>query len=306
MADLSDVTSFLATTVAAVVYPNGNTSPSIAPAPVGFTNPMDVRIFEGWPNSDQLDLDLGGKVLSTGTPPVEIPRPNGPCANVSIFPMAGTGSTMYQVLDKTYIIDPVVLGLTVSVSGGAVTITGTPNVGEFVTIISDRSYVFSATGSSASVVLSALLTQAQVDYPGATLVGDVLTIPFSFAFVVRQGGIGTLGKVTHRQCHPVMVTVWAPDHNTRSVLSSAIDNVLKQHIVVTLPDGTDAKIVYSRTNVTDDHQTVSAYRRDLIYEVEYATLETFSGVTITNVSTGIVAGNDYYDPTIPPEVSIIT
>ena len=58
MADLSDVTAYITTLVAAAVYPNGPTSPSIAPIPTNtgrqvFTAPMDVRIYEGWPVSDQ-------------------------------------------------------------------------------------------------------------------------------------------------------------------------------------------------------------------------------------------------------------
>jgi hypothetical protein len=45
-------------------------------------------------------------------------------------------------------------------------------------------------------------------------------------------------------------------------------------------------VIYSRTNVIDDQTAATVYRRDLIYNVEYATVEEFTGyvVTSTNVS----------------------
>ena len=113
MADLSDVTAYLAAQAAAAVYPNGVLQPSIAPLAAGFSNPMDVRIFEGCPVSEQLDLDLAGKVLA-GTPPTPRPRANGPCANVSIFPLPGGGSTTYQILDHTTVQRPVAYGLDIA------------------------------------------------------------------------------------------------------------------------------------------------------------------------------------------------
>lgn len=304
MADLSDITAYLASAVTAAVYPNGTSSPSIAPVPVGFTNPADVRIGEGWPVSEALDLDVAGQVMS-GTPPVPSARTNGPCPNVSIYPLPGATSTPFQVLDKTYVVTPPSLGLVVSVVGAAITVTGTPKTGEFLTIVADRQYVFSAGGSTAAAILASLLTQAQVDYPLSSLSGSVLTVPYNYQLEVRQGGVGTLGKVTHRQCQAVMVTVWAPDHNSRSVLAKAIDGVLKQSITVTLSDGTEAKIIYSRTTQSDEAQNVTIYRRDLVYEVEYATLDAFPGTTITSVSTTIAA-TEYSPPQPPPQFKGVT
>jgi hypothetical protein len=284
VADLSDVTAYLAAQVAAAVYPNGTSSASIAPVPVGFANPADVRIYEGWPLPDQLDLDLAGNILS-GNPPKPSPRANGPCSNVSIYPLPGATSTPFQILDKTYVVGAPSFGLAVAVDGNTLTLTGTPSTGEFITIVADRQYVFSATGASAAAILTALSTQAESDYDGVEVTSSTLTIPVDYAIELRQGGVGTLGKVTHRQTQAFMVSVWAPDHNSRSVIAKAIDAALKQSIVVTLPDSSDAKIVYNRTNQTDEGQNVTAYRRDLVYEVEYATLQTFPGTTVTSVQT---------------------
>src|SRR5258708_3583696 len=105
MADISDVTAYLESAATLAVYPSGTSQPSVAA--------MDVRIYEGWPMPDQLDWDLSGTMLS-GTPPVPVPRPNGPLSNISIFPMLGSNVTPYQIQDQTYVITPAVFGLTVS------------------------------------------------------------------------------------------------------------------------------------------------------------------------------------------------
>lgn len=268
MADISDITTYLAGVVSAAVYPNGTGNASIAG--------MNVLVYEGWPISEQLDLDLQGKN----------PLRTGKTAHVSIFaPPNSSRAAPYQILDQTYVVNPAAINCTVAVVGDQITLTGTPAAGEFLTIVADRANQYSRGGASASVILSALLADVQAQYPSATLVGNTLTVPDSFQLDVRQGGVGLLGKVLHRECQNVMVTVWAPDHATRSTLAKAIDIALKLNIVVTLSaiDGSDIKIVYQRTNTIDERQNVAIYRRDLFYDVEYATVELYAGTSITTV-----------------------
>lgn len=303
MADIEDISTYLLNAATAAVYPSGSAGPSVVPAPPGYASPMDVRLYKGWPIADQLDLDVQGLTVlgaAHGSPP--IPRTNGPCANVSVFPLYDMTATPYQIYNnETYIITPPVYGLTVAASGGQVTITGTPSVGEYVSILADRQFIFSSGGASSADVLGALLAAAQAHYPAATLVGNTLTIPFGYQFDVRQGAVGTLGYVTHRQSHMVAVTVWAPNQAARLALAQAIDNYVKRSIVVAMPDTTQAKIVYSRTRVIDDMQNTSVYRRDLIYACEYATVFEFPGTVITSVTTDTIAGNLSLGtpPTIP-------
>src|SRR5262249_17582540 len=162
MADISDVTAYLASAVAAAVYPNGTSSPSVGN--------MDVRIYEGWPIPDQLDLDLAGKMMSSGSPPVVVARPGGPAANVSVDPMLGGNTTPFQVEDNTCVLVSPVYGMTPTVTvpaGGpasnspvVVTVTGQPNnapitinsqtvvPAEYLTVIVDRANVYSATGAN--------------------------------------------------------------------------------------------------------------------------------------------------------------
>jgi hypothetical protein len=301
VADLSDVTGYLVHAAAGAVYPNGISQPSVAN--------MDVRIFEGWPTPDQLDLDLGGKMLA-GNPPQPVSRPGGPAANVSVYPMLGANVEPYQVLDKVYVIIAPGFGLSVLVTGTAgdpttsptVTLSGVPNVGEYLTLIVDRAHVYSATGVTAASIITQLAAQASADYFGVTSNQTQITIPAAFDFTARQGAIGTLGKVTHRQRHTIMVTTWAPNHTARSTIAAAIDVVIKSKITFSLPDTSGAKICYSRTNLTDEQSTITLYRRDLIYEVEYATLQQFPGYVITSTNLTFQGGN-WAATTAPPQYS---
>lgn len=329
MADISDVTKYIAQQVANTIYPEseGNAfyvtmlpilfsgfggmggmipAPSIAPVAPGQTTPMDVLIYEGWPVPELLWLDVGGQMQSTTSPQTApVARPGGPRAHVSIFPLQGSSRSPFQIQDNTYVQVAPVLGVTVTVDDDQITLSGTPNPGEIVTIEGDRQFIFSSNRPTLSGILSDLLAQAKLSYLNASLFGDTLTIPYDYSLVVRQGGVGTLAKVVHRQCQAVMVSVWAPDHNTRSVLASAIDVALKSNIVVTLPDTSQAKIVYQRTNISDEQENVTIYRRDLIYEVEFATLETFPGTTITSVSFSFSA-YEYSLPVPPANIEFIS
>lgn len=288
MADLSDVTTYLAGAAAAAVYPNGLSQPSVAA--------MDCRIYEGWPVPEQLDLDISGHLA--GSPPTV--RPGGKVANVSVYPMPGTGVTIPQHLDETYTIIPFVPGITVqSVVGSVVTVSGQPKPGEYLTLICDGVNAFSQTGANTAAVLAALAAQAQAIYGGSSSTSTTLTIPFLRSIVVRQGGMGTVGKGTHRQRHQVMITAWTPDKVSRALLAGAIDVAIKNNIRITLPDTSQAIVCYSRTNTSDEQQATGIYRRDLVYEVEYATVSEFPAFVVTTSDVRITAignGNILADP----------
>lgn len=281
MADLSDVTAYLAQQAASAVYPNGDSQSSVAN--------MDTTVFEGWPLGDQLDLDMAGNMKDPTDPAGSrvIPRPGGPVANVSVFPMPGTGVGVYQILDQTYVISAAAVTTTVAVNGEVITVSGSLSAGEFLTVIIDDAVICSQTGANVQAMLAALAAQAQAHGYAATSTANTLTVPFGHSMVVRQGGQALMGKVTHRQRHSVMITVWAPNRVVRNLLAGAIDVALKKSNKVTLPDTSQALVIYNRTMVSDQEQASNIYRRDLIYDVEYATLETFPGYTITSTTVSI-------------------
>lgn len=277
MADLSDLTGYLKQTALSAVYPGGTSQPSIAG--------IDCTIEEGWPNPAQLELDIAGQEKNASG--ATVPRPGGVCAHVSVFPMPGTGVKVYQILDQTYTIKPPSYGMTFTLEDDTITVTGEPKPGEYLTLICDDAVVCSQSGATTQELLAALAEQAQVNYPGASSTDDTLTVPVGHSLVVRQGGTAVQGKVTHRQRQCIMVTVWAPTPETRNSLAIAVDGLIKQNNKITLPDTSQAMVIYDRTNVTDLQETVGIYRRDLIYDVEYATLETFTAYVITSTRVSI-------------------
>lgn len=277
MADLSDITEYLAGVAAAAVYPNGTLQPSVAA--------MDVRIYEGWPQAEKLDRDVKGENDDGSA------RTNGQAAHVSVYPMPGTGNAVFQIQDKTYVITPVTLGMAVSVVGNVISVTGQPNAGEFLTLVCDNAVVLSRGGASTSALLAALAADAVAAGYAATSDATSLTVPVVHDLVVRQGGKALMGKVLNRQTQLVMISVWAPNRIARSQLASAIDILVKKSIRITLPDTSQAIVKYNRTNQSDEMQTDVVYRRDLIFDVEYATVETFAAYTVTSVNTTIASLN---------------
>ena len=262
MADIADCETLLVTMAAAALYPNGTSQPSAVVAP--------CKIYPGWPNSTQLDADLLAGVV-----------------NVSVFPVEGSSAKAPLILDNPQMIVAPVHGLTASVSNQSVTITGTPTTGEFATIIADDKHAYSSAGASSAAILSALLAAAQVDYPGASLSGPTLTIP-AVSIQARLGAPATLGNVVHKQKQSFRVTIWAPTEALRSATAAVVDVALKRVNVVTFPDTSKGIMTYERTLITDNMERSVCYRRDLVFSIEYATLEAFQAVEVTTVG---VSGN---------------
>ena len=192
-------------------------------------------------------------------------------------------------------------------TGDTVTVSGTSKPGEYITIIADDAYIYSETGANAAAILAALATAAQANYPGASSTATTLTIPVGHSIVMRQGGVGTVGRVTHRQKHAVMITVWAPNRLVRNELADAIDGLIKQTNRVSFPDTSQAVVVYNRTIVNDEQQAESIYRRDLIYDVEYATVFQFPATVVTSTQVSLVnAHGPLTSPTTSPIATALT
>lgn len=259
MADISDCSALLVNMATAALYPNGTGQDSAIGAA--------AYIYPGWPNSTKLDADLRAGAV-----------------HVSVFPLQGSTAKAPLTLDNPQVVVPAVHGLTASVVNQSVTITGAPGPGEFVTIVADNKHFYSAPGASASAVLSALLTAAQVDYPTASLSGSTLTIP-AHNLVARIGATATMANVIHRQKQAFNITVWAPSDAIRSSCASVVDVALKKVNTVTFPDTSQGILTFDRTLITDLMERALCYRRDLVFNLEYATLDTFQAVEVTTVST---------------------
>ena len=85
---------------------------------------------------------------------------------------------------------------------------------------------------------------------------------------------GTSRFEARRQRKGIRVIFWCPDPNSRDNLASAIDALMVQTAFLALDDTTSARITYRDTSIYDQSENASLYRRDLLYDVEYATIVT--------------------------------
>jgi len=269
MADLTDVETKIVNIVAGAIYPNGTSQPSVLP------NAAAARIGRGWPLPAQLDADLAA----------------GKC-EITVYPLSGAYSNTYQLLDHTYVITPPAITTTVAVAGNVITVSGTLSPGEFLTLVIDGATVCSQTGADVATMLSALAAQAVAAGYAATSTATTLTVPFGHSMVVRQGGQAVMGNVIRRQCHSIMVSVWAPNDGLRTAAAILADVAIKQHQKVSMPDTSQCILRYQRTMSSDQMEKANLYRRDLIFEAEYATVEQFPGYTITSADISIAKPDD--------------
>ncbi|MBB1614525.1 hypothetical protein A9978_18985 [Pseudomonas sp. UMC65] len=246
MADLSDVLNQLTAQVAAIVYPNGTSQPSVCG--------IQVKIYPGWPVPNVLESDL------------KVGR-----AHISLYPLATERkTTRYIGRDWTPLVAPV-HSVTMMVSGATVTLSGTISRQNLLINVNGVSHVYamqpSDTLTSAATGLSALI-------PGSSSVGPVITLSGAHSIIARVGGFGAAIKETKRQEKQFQITVWAPTPTARDAASSPIDSHLSDATGIALPDGSYGIIRYSHSIQTDAQEKSGLYRRDLIYTVDYATTQT--------------------------------
>lgn len=247
MADESDVEAALVNVVSAALYPYGTGEASV-PGP-------DCRIYRGWPNSAALDADLAaGKV------------------NVTVFPGSGTGRTTTRFMEQ-WLGTPAQPSLTVMVAGSLVTFGGSANVGQIAGILVDgASYVYrTQTGDTPALVAANLASMARARFI-VLLSQSALTIAGAGNLLARVVADAPAQQEIRRQEHDFRVTCWCPTPAARDVTATAIDQALSKIRFIMLADGTSARLMYMGTAVFDQSQNSSLYRRDLTYNVEYATI----------------------------------
>lgn len=266
MADESDVGQALVALVTAAAYPNGTGQASALGAP--------ARIFRGWVLPADLDADL-----AAGRIAISIFGQNGTERNTSRF------SLDWQTLT------PPVHTLTAIVAGNTVTIGGAVASPQNVAILLGDNpatakiaiYPVQPSDTLATIAtgLAAILAMAGVV---ATSSGPVVTLPASSIINTRVGGYGTIARELKRQERSFMITLWCSTPAQRDQASPIIDIALIKPENLLFADGTVGRLAYERTLVNDEKQTLQIYRRDIVYRVEYPTIETQAGTEIlTNI-----------------------
>jgi hypothetical protein len=260
MADISDVTALFVQIASAACYTAGTGQPSVAG--------VDVYVSEGFPLPGQLDPDIkAGK------------------AAVTIYCAVGGPQNVDQYLPRQEVIAAPVLGLTLTVDDDteSLTLAGTPAAGEFVTVLLNRKVSFASAQTTVGAILTDLAAQAASAFPQVAVVGSTINFPGAYALTARSGATGLVGEILHREKSLVTVTVWTATPLARSIIASALDIAFKKSIRVTFPDTSQGFVRYSTTRISDERENMSIYRRDLVYEVEYSTMDIYPGVAITGV-----------------------
>jgi hypothetical protein len=251
MADESDVETALVSMVVAALYPNGTGAASI-PGP-------DCRIYRGWPTSAALDADLAAGSI-----------------DVTVFPGSGLGRTTTRYAEQ-WISTPGQPTLVAFVAGTAVTFEGAADIGQVAGILVDGlGYAYRIQlGDTPQLVAANLAALARSDFI-VTLSGGTLTIAGAADLLARVVTDAPAQREVRRQEQNFRVTCWCPTPTTRDVTAIAIDQFLSTKHFIALADGTDGRLVYAGTTLFDQSQNARLYRRDLTYNVEYATITSSS------------------------------
>lgn len=270
MADVSDAANVLVATAAAALYPNGTSQPSAAGG-------VPVRIYVGWPNTQQLDTDLAA----------------GTC-HVSVFSRDEERNTTRwtptwkETSRGTVTISLTATGQVITVAGVLPTADNPQHVASFVNG-TPYTYLVQA-GDTLASIAAALAALIVVDVPGTVAAGATITLPpTARAGAQRVGVAGTVLRTTRQQEKLFQITVWADTPAHRDAVAGPLDAALSDIVRLTMPDLTTARLRYRGSTITDKSQKAIAYRRDLLYTVEYSTTVTATASEITAIETDIDA-----------------
>ena len=247
MADQSDVEDALVEAVSIALYPNGTSQTSV-PGP-------DCRIYRGWPNSAALDADLRAAKI-----------------NVTVFPGGGASRTTTRYAEH-WMGAAAHPNLTAKVNGSSVTFGGSADIGQIAGVLIDgTSYAYrTQAGDTPQSVAANIATMAR----GKSIVRltySTLSIPGAGDLVARVVADAPVQQEVRRQEQGFRITCWCSTPATRDTAATAIDQALSSQHFLTLADGTTGRLTYVGTTVFDQSQNARLYRRDLNYNVEYATV----------------------------------
>ncbi|MDE1179496.1 hypothetical protein [Paraburkholderia sp.] len=228
-----------------------------------------MRIFPGWPVASSLDSDLeAGKV------------------QVSIFPLGMEANTTryLRIWQAGAVKSPTLFmtaqGNTVIVSGAVTSPLVAQNLA---VLINGKAYLHAAQSTDTiTSIATALASLIAADWPGTTNAGPVITVPGAFEIVARVGTSATAVEEIRRQKRLIQITIWAPTPDARKIVASTIDGSLADTAFITMPDFTEARVMYHDSPMTDMLSKARIYRRDLRYFIEYATTKTREAAVVVD------------------------
>lgn len=287
MPDLSDVERALDAAIAAICYPDGvpvvtgapGTAPvskpfmsrsrgqaavpvPVVPAPTDPGLPISptigapVRVRRGWPDANLLDADLKAGIV-----------------NISIYPEKDMSADRTRYDTAWRVAVKPVTTLSVAVAGNKVTFTGDPGVKQLagVRLGGPSAPAYSVRLEPSEGPVDAAVKLAGI-VPGSTAIGPTLTVP-GIRPVARVEGFGILKREVSRQEHVLRIILWCPSPQLRDSAARVVDAALKGRDWISLPDYSGGHIRPRGTAVDDGTSEAGLWRRDLLFSVEYPSVE---------------------------------
>lgn len=246
MPDQSDVEEALAGAVAGALYPEG----AGAASAVGTV----CRVYRGWPVVAALegDLVLGIAHLSVGAV-------DGSFRDTTRFAAEWQGSVPDCPLEA-------------DASGVAVRFTGATGPGVLAGVMVDgQAYAWRVTaGATPSLVAAVLAGMVRADRP-AVLSGSTVTFPGAAAVVARAVSDGQGGTELRRQSGVFRVSLWCPSIAVRDQVAAFVDLSLAGTAFLDV-GGWGCRVLFAGGRSSDEAGAVRAWRRELLYRIEYPTV----------------------------------
>jgi hypothetical protein len=259
VADLSDVEAALVSAVTAAVYPSGLSMPSVTAS--------KLRIYRGWPMSGALEADLAGGIV-----------------NIAVFPVPGATRNTTR-WGPVVTVTPGVATLTVAVNGASATFAGSGGAGQLAgLLVGGQPYVYVGQAGDTAVVAAAVLAQSIQAVRPCLLSGSTVTVPGVTSLVARVAAYASSNTEWSRQEQGFRISVWCPNPGLRDLVCGVVGSALAATSFLTLTDGSGGRVRYRSSSSIDDDQDAQAYRRDLVYDIEY-------GTSVANVVPSMLFGD---------------
>lgn len=245
MPDVADVEQGLAAAIAGALYPEG----AGAASAVG----MACRVYRGWPVVGALEADLAAGVAHVAV------RAMGEAMVTTRYPSTWQGSAPACPLLAT-------------VDGDSVLFAGAADAGVVAGVIVDgRAYAWRAELMAPPGVVAAVLAGlVRLDRP-ALARGAVVMFPGARGVVARAVVDGQGGREVRRQREVFRVTLWCPSVESRDRVGAFVDLSLAGTAFLDVA-GWGCRVQPAGGTGEDEGGAVRAFRRDLLYHVEYPTV----------------------------------
>lgn len=225
-------------------------------------NPLSLPYvcYSGWVDQDALKVDVA----------------DGTRSHITVYPLPAEKNTTRFPVDwmPTSSVSP---KLTASVSRNVITFGGTPDPAGNVAVTVNQNAPVIYTEVNADTLptvasnVAAAINAAILAGITASASGDSVTVNGtpSPAVSVTLGAAGSLISIQRQIEKDFLVTVWARSAADRDSLAETLDASLGNMHRMAISNDFPARIIYQRTNIFEPQHNAPAYRRDLVYSVEW-------------------------------------